>query len=68
MVIDAAGTLVTEGHPRYIFMQTCDPDLPPKAVAKYERVLETFSGLGYEIEEQLPYHGRLSWWMERRDA
>lgn len=61
----SVGLLLDNVSPSYVFMQTCSPDLPAKAMRKYEIVLEVFTQKGYSVEEQDPYHGRLSWWMER---
>lgn len=68
IVCSSLGTLLTEARPSHVFMQACNADLPPAALQKYERILETFRQLGYAAEEQEAYHGRKSWWMERSDA
>lgn len=68
LIRSSLGTLLEEAQPTHVFMQACDANLPPRACQKYERLLETFSAMGYIAEEQAPHHGRRSWWMERLDS
>lgn len=68
LIRSSLATLLDEAQPVHVFMQACDADLPARACQKYERLLETFSAMGYLPEEQEPYHGQRSWWMERLDS
>lgn len=56
---------LSERRPESIFMQTIDQNLPRKALAKYEALLDVADNCGYSVEEQEPYHGRCSWIMRR---
>lgn len=67
LVCQGLGQLCRTRKPRSIFIQTYDADLPPKALIKYERILEAASAAGYVVAQLEPYHGHLAWLGTHKD-
>lgn len=48
-----------------LFMMTVTPNLPDKALAKYERVCDAMRAIGFRAGRDSPYHGTQIWIMAR---
>lgn len=66
IVLFATKKLLDKIRPDCVFVCTHDGDLPPKALGKYDAIGHVFSACGYKVTIADPYHGKRSWWMERR--
>lgn len=61
----AISVLIDEANAGIVSMTTHSPDLPKKALRKFNRICTVFSDKGYEAGKSDSYHGRHIWMMQR---
>tara|TARA_R100000365_G_C2727788_1_gene58683 strand:- start:331 stop:798 length:468 start_codon:yes stop_codon:yes gene_type:complete len=65
-VCQAIEVLIDEARPNVVTMVTHTPNLPAKALTKYQRVLETVARKGYRVGKTDVWNGCHTWIMERQ--
>ncbi len=64
-VLECAKILIDQHSPQIVSMHAYTPDLPSKALRKYNAVASVFSEAGFTVGQPDPFHGRQMWLMER---
>lgn len=57
--------LIDDARPRVVIMHTREAHLPQRALRRYAAVCSVFDEEGYRVGSADPFHGRLTWMMER---
>lgn len=64
VVLACVEALIDCCNPDIVALTTHVADLPPKALAKYQRVRDLFAVKGYQAAQGDPYHGQHIWMMQ----
>lgn len=59
--------LIDLAQPKLVHMCTRTPNLPQKALAKFNRICTVFRSNGYKAGKGDPYHGRHIWMMTKEE-
>ena len=61
----AVQRLVDRSRPEVVYMMTVTPNLPEKALRKYDIICSAMRDVGYETGRDSPYHGSAIWLANR---
>ncbi|WP_224004871.1 hypothetical protein [Aureimonas sp. SA4125] len=64
-ICQAIEALIDEARPSVLTMVTYTPNLPAKALTKYQRILQTLAGKGYTVWKTDVWNGSHTWFAER---
>ncbi|WP_146173366.1 hypothetical protein [Sphingomonas faeni] len=66
LICMVVGRLVDAAQPGIVSMTTHSPNLPEKALLKFNQICTVFHEKGYTVWLSDSYHGRYVWMMERK--
>jgi hypothetical protein len=66
IILAATEALLNTVKPSRVFRCTRDADLPERALEKHYEVSQIFTKCGYAVQTADHYHGKRTWWMERK--
>lgn len=68
LILLATANLLNTVKPERVFRCTHDADMPDKALEKHQEISQIFRDCGYNVRTADSFHGKRTWWMERKST